>query len=173
VFEETSGFIAFVLSVYLYVLDILFTFAAQITPFLARACYRASVGLPLPICCIWHSSASYRSGEQHRQCVPGGLTSSLPLLTDRTAPRQRKMLNPVFSPRHMRALTPIFNDLAEQVSVTVGPLIDAPTYLHHSSARYLRARSRRAKRRSTYSNGCRAPRSSSSGSAGLDTRSTR
>jgi hypothetical protein len=51
------------------------------------------------------------------------------------------MLNPMFSPSHMRALTPTFNDLAEQASTAAMPCIFELMFPYHSSARYSSASS--------------------------------
>ena len=40
--------------------------------------------------------------------------------------RQRKMLNPVFSIKHMRHMIPIFNDVGHKVSFTSVIYLDGP-----------------------------------------------
>lgn len=64
---------------------------------------------------------SYVLGEQHR--------------------KQRKMLNPVFSPQHLRSITPIFFNVAHKVGTFI--INQSYTFSHHTDVRWNRGANRR------------------------------
>jgi hypothetical protein len=121
VFEETSGFIALVASIAIYPEHFIYD----------RSSHRILFG-PGLLSSIGELSTAHLSYSAliqflpYRRATPAvrtpeGLLQSPPALTSRISPRQRKMLNPAFSPSHMRALMPTFDALAEQASTPVMP----------------------------------------------------